>query len=524
MRADIDLPTPQRSRQLTHNLRHAMPEILFGLFSSLLFAVTLWQQSEQTSLAIWLAVAMGLYILRFVLAVRTKSTGLYRQSRWFSFCLLMILTGVLWAVAAHGVFLQEDGFIRAAFLLWLVCMLFGVAIVYLGSLSMLFGFGVPVLASTLYGLSQQAEPWNPYFITALITLSCFVVLMSLVARRYRVDQQGAAEIYDSLNQKFALLQDDAQELSLALNTARRQSDDAKSALQSATANLSQCQSTKSSLAKTLQSTLKNDPVTKLANRRGFFEVLDKEWQRSIRSHDPLTLAFISIDDFDTVSEKTPRDTIVSSLKTIGQSVKSHGRRAGDVHGRIDKSDFALLLQGADAENAARIIENIRDDVAKLNLKPSENGKPLTVHAGVATLVPNRRSSSETLIERVESATYEAAFQGGDRVVSFQSFSNLESHPWNASEDGILNEENLQQKMLALGFTIKREIIPPRTRFRDQSFNRPTLFAVLSGVFKLNVEGQLFELKRGAYLIMPEGVSFNAEVVGSEAVHLYLEDR
>ncbi len=524
MTKDTDAIAPSRSRQITHNLRHALPEILIGLFSSLLFAVTLWQTFDQTHVLLWLISAVAIYVARFILSVRTKEHLLYRHTRWVLFSVLMVFTGILWAAAAYAVFSLDDIFLHVSFLLLIVSLLFTIAIVYQGSFSMLFGFGAPTVAAALFFLSRQTNEWQPHLSTALITLSCFITLASLIARRYRIDQQQAEEQFTSLNSRFVALQEESKKLTLALTTAQQQNSEATQNLTATTETLTQCQATKTGLTKTLKSVLKNDPLTNLANRKGFFEVVDKEWQRSIRSRDPLTLAFISIDDFDAVSKTAKRDELVSALKSVGDAVKSHGRRAGDLHGRIDKSEFAILLQGADATNAARIVENIRDAVNSKHIKTTDDGKHITVHAGVATLVPNRQTRSKKLIERVESASYEAAFQGGDRVVSFHAFNNIESHPWSATSDGELTEVNFTQKLLTLGFATKREVVPVRTRFRDQNFNRPTLFAVFTGVFRLNIEGQLLELKRGSYVIMPEGISFNAEVVGTDPVTLFLEDR
>lgn len=518
------ISTINTSQFLAFNFfKRATPEIIIGLASALIVTATAWNLFDQKLVMSWVASTVVLYLIR-LLNVRLPAENTITASRYGLFVFLLLTGGILWGAAGYAAVLQDSVLHKSGILIWIVCLVFMVTLIYSGSLTLFFCFAIPALGLPVYALLSQTSPWHPLVTILLIATGSFLFLLSLIYRRSFLDTLEIRPKYEQLIEEHQSLQEESDRLEVTLKTTIQKHQEIISNLKQASQNLDQCETRKENLVNTLKSTMKNDPVTNLSNRRGFLETINKEWQRAIRSRDPLTLAFIKIDDFDAISKENDKSTVLSTLKKVADSIRSHGRRAGDLPARLDKADFALLLQGADAKNAARIIENVRSSISKMHLPRNSKGEPVTIHAGVATLVPNRKSQPEKLIERVESAAYEAAFQGGDRVISFHAFNNIEIIPWNTEKSGELNETNFQQKLLSMGYNTKRETIPPRTKFRDQSFVRPTLFAVYSGIFHLNIEGQIYEMKRGSSMVMPEGISFNAEVVGDSAVVLYLEKR
>lgn len=517
-------PMMNTSKFLAYNFfNRATPEITIGLVSALIVAGTAWNQFEQKVIMTWVACAVVIYLIRFLI-VRIPAENNITVSRYGLFVLFILTGGILWGAAGYAAVLQDSVVHKSAILFWIVCLVFMITLIYSGSLTLLSVFAIPALGLPLYALLTQTSPWHPIVTIILSATGIFLFLLSLIYRRTFLDTLETLPKYEQLIEDHQSLQEETDRLEVNLKTTVQKHQEIISNLKQASQNLDQCESKKENLVNTLKSTMKNDPVTNLSNRRGFLETINKEWQRAIRSRDPLTLAFIKIDDFDAIAKDNDKSTVLTTLKKVADSIRSHGRRAGDLPARLDKADFALLLQGADAKNAARIIENVRSNISKMHLPRNSKGEPVTIHAGVATLVPSRKTHPEKLIERVESAAYEAAFQGGDRVISFHAFNNIEIIPWDTEKGGELNEMNFQQSLLSMGYNTKREVIPPRTKFRDQSFTRPTLFAVYSGIFQLNIEGQIYEMKRGSSMVMPEGISFNAEVMGESAVVLYLEKR
>jgi quercetin dioxygenase-like cupin family protein len=89
-------------------------------------------------------------------------------------------------------------------------------------------------------------------------------------------------------------------------------------------------------------------------------------------------------------------------------------------------------------------------------------------------------------------------------------------PWLPS-DGVLSEANVRAKMAALGYSVTRYVYPPGTSFPPHRHEVDKLDAVLSGRFRLVVEGAEVALGAGDLLFVPRGILHSAEVVGSVPV-------
>ena len=89
--------------------------------------------------------------------------------------------------------------------------------------------------------------------------------------------------------------------------------------------------------------------------------------------------------------------------------------------------------------------------------------------------------------------------------------------WNNATDGELSEASMRKKLTALGYSVNRYIYPPGTFFPDHSHRVDKIDGVLSGQFKMTMQGQSFILQAGDCLAVPRGVTHSAEVIGNEAV-------
>jgi len=89
--------------------------------------------------------------------------------------------------------------------------------------------------------------------------------------------------------------------------------------------------------------------------------------------------------------------------------------------------------------------------------------------------------------------------------------------WDTKVDGELSETNMRSKLEARGYYVQRYVYPPGTYFPDHDHGENKIDGVLSGQFKLTLQGQSFILTAGDCLAVPRGVVHSAEVVGSEPV-------
>ena len=89
--------------------------------------------------------------------------------------------------------------------------------------------------------------------------------------------------------------------------------------------------------------------------------------------------------------------------------------------------------------------------------------------------------------------------------------------WNNQADGPLTEAALRRKLQRLGYDVSRYVYPPGTYFPEHTHGIDKMDAVVSGRFRMVVEGREVILEAGDSLAVPRGTVHSAEVVGDEAV-------
>jgi mannose-6-phosphate isomerase-like protein (cupin superfamily) len=80
--------------------------------------------------------------------------------------------------------------------------------------------------------------------------------------------------------------------------------------------------------------------------------------------------------------------------------------------------------------------------------------------------------------------------------------------WNEQRDGALTESALRRKLMDLGY---------RVYFLPHTHDVDKIDAVLSGRFRLTLDGEPVVLGAGDWVAVPRGVVHSAEVVGDVAV-------
>ncbi|NIM00230.1 MAG: cupin domain-containing protein [Acidobacteria bacterium] len=89
--------------------------------------------------------------------------------------------------------------------------------------------------------------------------------------------------------------------------------------------------------------------------------------------------------------------------------------------------------------------------------------------------------------------------------------------WNAERDGEPTERALREKLEARGYSVSCYTYPPGTYFPDHTHAVDKIDAVLSGRFRLILEGEEAVLEAGDCIEVPRGAVHSAEVVGDEPV-------
>jgi quercetin dioxygenase-like cupin family protein len=89
--------------------------------------------------------------------------------------------------------------------------------------------------------------------------------------------------------------------------------------------------------------------------------------------------------------------------------------------------------------------------------------------------------------------------------------------WDEKRDGALTEATLRRKLEALGYRVSRWVYPAGIVFDFHTHEYDKMDAVVSGQFKMTMQGQTVVLGPGDALQVPAGTAHRAEVVGSEPV-------
>lgn len=162
-----------------------------------------------------------------------------------------------------------------------------------------------------------------------------------------------------------------------------------------------------------------DALTDIPNRRNFDIRIREEWRREGRTGSSLSMMMIDIDFFKHYNDTYghPQGDIL--LRSLASLFTVHLKRPSDFVARLGGEEFAVLLSGVDKEGAALMAEKIRAATEEMAVPVADQNKNtnITISIGVATLIPDRDTPVEDLIEKADKNLYAAKAAGRNRVVA-----------------------------------------------------------------------------------------------------------
>lgn len=125
-----------------------------------------------------------------------------------------------------------------------------------------------------------------------------------------------------------------------------------------------------------------DYLTRAANSRRFYEVVQMEISRLERGQNPFTIAYLDVDNFKTINDTFghPEGDLV--LKAIARSLRSK-MRSSDLIARVGGDEFALFFPDTTQEVARVILPKIQE---VLLTEMAKNNWTVTFSIGVVTCV------------------------------------------------------------------------------------------------------------------------------------------
>ena len=159
-----------------------------------------------------------------------------------------------------------------------------------------------------------------------------------------------------------------------------------------------------------------DALTGLLNRRAFDMRIQHVVAMFPHEFSSVFLLILDLDHFKKINDNFGHLTGDKVLRFTAHLIKKYLPK-GQAAARYGGEEIAILLANVNREEAINVAENIRSELAKSRLQRKDNGEPIgqvTVSIGVASL--REGDSIDDLIERADTALYEAKKQGRNRVV------------------------------------------------------------------------------------------------------------
>lgn len=164
-----------------------------------------------------------------------------------------------------------------------------------------------------------------------------------------------------------------------------------------------------------------DPLTGVANRRHFDEVLTQRWNEAITEHTMLGMLVLDIDCFKNYNDRYGHLEGDACLRRVAQEIQSHVRNELDLVVRYGGEEFVVLMPNASTSSAFQAAERIRRGIEALAI-PNEgvlHSPVVTISIGVAVTRPAAAIPPSTLLLQADEALYQAKREGRNRCVLAQ---------------------------------------------------------------------------------------------------------
>lgn len=172
----------------------------------------------------------------------------------------------------------------------------------------------------------------------------------------------------------------------------------------------------SRLLKEIQWLAITDPLTGLYNRRGLFELAEREVERYRRFGRPFCVYMLDIDLFkqinDTYGHAAGDQVLVGLTNRLKQRI-----RDVDIIGRYGGEEIVVVLPETQLSQALRAAERARNHIMKDPINTDRGDIAVTVSIGVAE-IDTQVADLAALVDRADSAMYAAKQAGRNRVMAY----------------------------------------------------------------------------------------------------------
>ena len=157
----------------------------------------------------------------------------------------------------------------------------------------------------------------------------------------------------------------------------------------------------------------HDTLTGLPNREAYNQRAFYEMRRFARYEHPLTLAICDIDHFKRINDTIGHQAGDKVLRLVAQLIEKRLREV-DFIARYGGEEFVILMPETSGEQALDVLEQIREDIAKMPLKFKQDPINISICFGVKEF--NCNDTTDTAFESADKALYQAKENGRNRCI------------------------------------------------------------------------------------------------------------
>jgi diguanylate cyclase (GGDEF)-like protein len=165
----------------------------------------------------------------------------------------------------------------------------------------------------------------------------------------------------------------------------------------------------------LEEIARQDPLTKLSNRRDMVDRLDYERNRANRSGRPFCIAMADIDHFKKVNDTYGHDAGDTILEKVSE-LMTHTMRRQDIVSRWGGEEFLVLMPETDLEGSTTAMEKVRETIEETVFHHRDDDIRITITIGISQY--SEQLGIDETIKHADLALYNGKTAGRNRIIPF----------------------------------------------------------------------------------------------------------
>ena len=203
-----------------------------------------------------------------------------------------------------------------------------------------------------------------------------------------------------------------------------------------------------------------DELTKLYNRRYFFNIFEREVLQAKITGKPLAVMLFDIDHFKNVNDTYGHIAGDKILEQMGKVI-SENKYPLDVVARYGGEEFIVLMPQTPQKEAARAAEKLRSTIDQWQWDIGDKTISVSVSIGLVSMESIDSSDLSEIVQRADDSLYVAKEHGRNRVILWDNSSKAPQ----VQENIVSNSySELQEKVSFLSEQLKNQVLKTASAF------------------------------------------------------------